>query len=308
MNDSKVNILIADSGYESVSEQLKKKIKNANVIYADDNGSDIYGMVKSNKPDVLLMDAFKYKVDGFEVIEQIKADEDLKAVKIIFLTSVSSPRIINMAFGLGADYYIMKPCDPLILSQRLEQMVNMKNKEAHFNNTRKLIIENGLDYFKDDEESEYDDEKKADYVEEFDNEEEYYTDDIDDVEEIKKAVSLNMIENDVTDIIREIGIPANIKGYQYIREGIIMAIDDLSALNFVTKLLYPSIAKKYKTTSSSVERAIRHAIEVAWGRGNVDKIEAMFGYTVSAGKGKPTNSEFIALIADKLRLEYKIKP
>ena len=114
------------------------------------------------------------------------------------------------------------------------------------------------------------------------------------------------MENDVTEIIREIGIPAHIKGYQYIREGIIMSIKDINMLNYITKLLYPTIAKKYKTTSSSVERAIRHAIEVAWGRGKIDVIENMFGYTVSAGKGKPTNSEFIALIADKLRIEYKM--
>ena len=85
-----------------------------------------------------------------------------------------------------------------------------------------------------------------------------------------------------------------------------MAVNDMNMLNYITKLLYPSIAKKYKTTSSSVERAIRHAIEVAWGRGKIEVIEEMFGYTVSAGKGKPTNSEFIALIADKLRIEYKM--
>lgn len=113
------------------------------------------------------------------------------------------------------------------------------------------------------------------------------------------------LESDVTDIIRDIGIPAHIKGYQYIREGIIMAVNDMNMLNYITKLLYPTIAKKYKTTSSSVERAIRHAIEVAWSRGKIDVLEDMFGYTISAGKGKPTNSEFIALIADKLRLQYR---
>lgn len=124
--------------------------------------------------------------------------------------------------------------------------------------------------------------------------------------DVEKRFESSTIENDVTEIIREIGIPAHIKGYQYIREGIIMAIHDMNMLNFITKLLYPSIAKKYKTTSSSVERAIRHAIEVAWGRGKIEVIEDLFGYTVSAGKGKPTNSEFIALIADKLRIEYKM--
>ena len=116
----------------------------------------------------------------------------------------------------------------------------------------------------------------------------------------------NTLENDVTSIIREIGIPAHIKGYQYIREAIMMTVNDMNLLNYITKLLYPTIAKKYKTTSSSVERAIRHAIEVAWNKGQIDVLEEMFGYTISAGKGKPTNSEFIALIADKLRLEYRM--
>ncbi|MDD6331578.1 MAG: sporulation transcription factor Spo0A [Clostridium sp.] len=114
------------------------------------------------------------------------------------------------------------------------------------------------------------------------------------------------LEGEVTDIIREIGIPAHIKGYQYIREGIMMAVEDPNMLNYITKLLYPAIAKKYKTTSSSVERAIRHAIEVAWSRGKMDVIQELFGYTIHAGKGKPTNSEFIALIADKLRLDYEL--
>ena len=116
---------------------------------------------------------------------------------------------------------------------------------------------------------------------------------------------MHTMENDVTEIIREIGIPAHIKGYQYIREGIMMAVNDMNMLNYITKLLYPSIAKKYKTTSSSVERAIRHAIEVAWSRGKMETLDALFGYTINTGKGKPTNSEFIALIADKIRLLYR---
>ena len=166
-----------------------------------------------------------------------------------------------MAFNLGADYYIMKPCNPDILSKRIMQVAGLSGWE---------------------------------------------TDTCPDGGKSAELCEISSIENDVTEIIREIGIPAHIKGYQYIREGIIMAINDMNMLNFITKLLYPSIAKKYKTTSSSVERAIRHAIEVAWGRGKIEVIEEMFGYTVSAGKGKPTNSEFIALIADKLRIEYKM--
>ncbi len=109
----------------------------------------------------------------------------------------------------------------------------------------------------------------------------------------------------VTNVIHEVGVPAHIKGYQYLREAIMMVIGDIDVINQITKQLYPEIAKKYKTTPSRVERAIRHAIEVAWGRGQQDTVENIFGYTVSAAKGKPTNSEFIAMIADKLRLEIK---
>ena len=108
------------------------------------------------------------------------------------------------------------------------------------------------------------------------------------------------LETQVTDIIHEKGVPAHI--YQYLRTAIVMCVEDMEMLSSITKLLYPTIAKKYKTTSSRVERAIRHAIEVAWSRGRMDTIDAMFGYTVNYGKGKPTNSEFIALITDKIRL------
>ena len=114
------------------------------------------------------------------------------------------------------------------------------------------------------------------------------------------------LEADVTDIIHEIGVPAHIKGYQYLRDAIVMSVNDMDMLNSITKILYPTIAKKYQTTSSRVERAIRHAIEVAWSRGKMDTIDEMFGYTIHNGKGKPTNSEFIALITDRIRLEYKM--
>ncbi|MBE5949771.1 MAG: sporulation transcription factor Spo0A [Lachnospiraceae bacterium] len=122
-----------------------------------------------------------------------------------------------------------------------------------------------------------------------------------------KEPSQHNLETEVTDIIHEIGVPAHIKGYHYLRDAIIMSVNDIEMLNSITKVLYPTIAKKYQTTSSRVERAIRHAIEVAWGRGKMDTIDELFGYTVSNGKGKPTNSEFIALISDKIRLEYKIR-
>lgn len=258
--DNKVKVLIADSSNEILSKQLLiHSNEDIDIVHTTEDGGEVYSLVKEYRPDVLLIDVFITNVDGLEVVEQIREDEELNDTRIIFLSTVGSPRIINMAFNLGADYYIMKPCETKILAKRVLQLAGLKNKD----NTENSVME-------------------------FSNRRN------------------NSIENDVTDIIREIGIPAHIKGYQYIREGIIMSINDMNMLNYITKLLYPAIAKKYKTTSSSVERAIRHAIEVAWGRGKIEVIEEMFGYTVSAGKGKPTNSEFIALISDKLRMEYKM--
>ena len=124
-------------------------------------------------------------------------------------------------------------------------------------------------------------------------------------EQPKQKEVVRDLEQDVTDMIHEIGVPAHIKGYQYLREAIMMAVEDIESVSAITKVLYPSIAKKFHTTSSRVERAIRHAIEVAWDRGDLETLQSYFGYTVSGVKGKPTNSEFIAMIADRIRLHRK---
>ena len=123
----------------------------------------------------------------------------------------------------------------------------------------------------------------------------------------RESVQPPDIETQVTKIIHQIGVPAHIKGYQYLRTAILMTVKDSDVINSVTKILYPSVAKQYQTTTSRVERAIRHAIEVAWDRGDADTLNSYFGYTIQNNRGKPTNSEFIAMIADNLRLRYKIK-
>ena len=124
--------------------------------------------------------------------------------------------------------------------------------------------------------------------------------------ELANPVNYNELEVMITDIIHQIGVPAHIKGYHYLREAIILSINNPEIINSITKQLYPTVAKKFKTTPSRVERAIRHGIEVAWDRGNVDVLNSYFGYTIHIGRGKPTNSEFIAMIADKLRLKMKM--
>ena len=125
-------------------------------------------------------------------------------------------------------------------------------------------------------------------------------------EAAEKSPDSRGIESQVTKIIHQIGVPAHIKGYQYLRTAILMTIEDNDIINSVTKILYPSVAKKYATTTSRVERAIRHAIEVAWDRGDIDTLNSYFGYTIQNNRGQPTNSEFIAMIADNLRLQYKL--
>ena len=127
----------------------------------------------------------------------------------------------------------------------------------------------------------------------------------DEIRAASKVDTAHDLERDVTNMIHEIGVPAHIKGYQYLREAIMMSVEDVEMLGSITKILYPTIASKYQTTPSRVERAIRHAIEVAWSRGKMETLDALFGYTINTGKGKPTNSEFIALIADKIRLQYR---
>ena len=124
-------------------------------------------------------------------------------------------------------------------------------------------------------------------------------------ETTKQTEIVRDLEQDVTDMIHEIGVPAHIKGYQYLREAIMMSVEDPGMISSITKILYPTIAKRFQTTPSRVERAIRHAIEVAWSRGRMETLDALFGYTIDTGKGKPTNSEFIALIADRIRLSYR---
>jgi two-component system response regulator (stage 0 sporulation protein A) len=236
-----------------------------NILDKVDDGEAAIESIIKYKPDVVLLDICLPTIDGLGIMERIKEIGGFEETIFIIVTSVSSQRLIRCAFDLGATYYVLKPYNEIQLAHRLRQIYDRKIENDAESESKLVCISSKVNMDKEEK----------------------------------------SLESDVTDIIRDIGIPANIKGYQYIREGIIMAVNDANMLNYITKLLYPSIAKKYKTTSSSVERAIRHAIEVAWSRGQIDVINDMFGYTISAGKGKPTNSEFIALIADKLRIEYR---
>lgn len=262
----KLNVAIADDN-ERVVELLDRIVSSdeeLNVVGKAGNGEELYDIIKTKEPDVVLLDIIMPKVDGLTVMERVNADKSMKKhPAFIVITAVGQEKITEDAFALGANYYILKPFDNDMVISRIKH-VRKNCSEKNFQEVRRVNAY----------------ESKAEYIE-------------------------RNLETDVTEIIHEIGVPAHIKGYQYLRDAIIMSVGDMDMLNSITKILYPTIAKKHQTTPSRVERAIRHAIEVAWSRGKMDTIEELFGYTVSGGKGKPTNSEFIALIADKIRLEYK---
>ena len=270
MND-KIKILIADDNYE-FGMTLKNYLsndENIEIIGVARDGEEAYSDIVRLKPDVALLDVIMPHLDGIGVLEKLNKSKLEKEPVKIMVSAVGQDKITQKAIALGADYYVVKPFDISLLTQRIKE-IKMEDPE----NIRNLTINKEI---------------KSPYI------------------TISKKEENNKenLEAAVTNIIHEVGVPAHIKGYQFLREAIIMSVNNIEMINQITKQLYPDIATKYSTTPSRVERAIRHAIEVAWGRGDQKITENIFGYTVSADKGKPTNSEFIAMIADKLSLELK---
>ena len=242
------------------------------VIGRADNGKDAIDMIKDTQPDVVLLDLVMPQMDGITVVENIKKKTSmLKNPAFIILSAVGGEQMTEEAFQAGANYFLMKPLDKDILVNKIRRIGKRPVRPVPGK-----VLEAPL--------------KAATPEEAAMNREEYMKE---------------HLETDITKMLHELGIPAHIKGYQYLRDAISMVVRDREMMEAVTKILYPEIAKKNYTSSSRVERAIRHAIEVAWGRGSLEVIDELFGYTISTGKGKPTNSEFIALIADKICLDYK---
>ena len=267
----KITVLISDDNREfakTLCDYLEKDDEIEVVGMAKD-GEEALSIITTLKPQVVLLDVIMPHLDGIGVLEKLNAMNLDNPPICIMLSAVGQDKITQKAIGLGAQYYVIKPFDIEILIQRIKEIKYYQPTSSKGN----FIVK----------------EPKAQYIEIPQN--------------IKK--SEDTLEALVTNVIHEVGVPAHIKGYQYLREAIMMVVNDIDIINQITKQLYPDIAQKYHTTPSRVERAIRHAIEVAWGRGEPGVVENIFGYTVSASKGKQTNSEFIAMIADKLRLELK---
>ena len=267
----KISVLIADDNpdFSQTLAQYLESQEDMEVIGMAKDGSEAIDMIANTMPDVVLLDVIMPHLDGIGVLERINIIKTLKRPVCIMLSAVGQDKITQRAISLGAEYYVVKPFDIELLIKRIRELKNYRPVQ----NSNNFIAR----------------EQKIKYV------------DI-------PANPQNMQENLealVTNVIHEVGVPAHIKGYQYLREAIIMVVNDIDVITQITKSLYPQIANRFNTTPSRVERAIRHAIEVAWGRGQQEAVESIFGYTISASKGKPTNSEFIAMIADKLRLELK---
>ena len=270
----KFTVLIADDNQE-FSTTLATYLKNQEdmvVVGRAKDGNEALDMVSSLMPDVLLLDVIMPHLDGIGVLEQMNMIKLNKKPICIMLSAVGQDKVTQRAIELGAEYYVVKPFDIDLLITRIRELKNYKPSSQNNNFISREI---GI--------------SKQQYIDIPNN----------------SANKEENIEALVTNVIHEVGVPAHIKGYQYLREAIIMVINDIDVINQITKCLYPQIANKFHTTPSRVERAIRHAIEVAWGRGEQKTVENIFGYTISAAKGKPTNSEFIAMISDKLRLELK---
>ena len=267
----KITVLIADDNQE-FSQTLASYIdaqEDMEVIAKAKDGTEVIDIITNTVPDVVLLDVIMPHLDGLGVLENINKIKIAKKPICIMISAVGQDKITQRAIELGAQYYVVKPFDIELLIKRIREFKFYKPNTPSNNFITK--------------------ESKQQYIEiSSDN-----------------AKSEENLEALVTNIIHEVGVPAHIKGYQYLREAIMMVVNDIDVINQITKSLYPQIAHKFNTTPSRVERAIRHAIEVAWGRGQQEAVENIFGYTISAAKGKPTNSEFIAMIADKLRLELK---
>ncbi|WZL71428.1 sporulation transcription factor Spo0A [Clostridiaceae bacterium 35-E11] len=270
-----ISVLIADDNKDFcdiLSEYLEKQDDLVITGIAKD-GLEAVDLVSKKTPDVLVLDIIMPHLDGLGVLEKLSTMNLPKFPKVIVLSAVGQDKITQRAISLGADYYVVKPFDFEIFIKRIRQLMGGATATSSMSETQ---------------------DKKRDYRDLLIN------------LSGNTANSNKSLEAEITNIIHEIGVPAHIKGYLYLREAISMVVENIEMLSAVTKELYPTIAKKFNTTPSRVERAIRHAIEVAWSRGKVDTINNLFGYTVHNDKGKPTNSEFIAMVADKLRIERKV--
>ncbi len=233
------------------------------------NGEEAMYIANSGRCDIMLMDMWLSKVDTLQILKNLRSQKErgMKVPSVLISSTPNNQDRFSELIDLGVEYIIIKPIDYNNLIDRVKKLCG---------ETAEIMRPSIAPRFTPEPPT-------------------YET----------TSDARDTIEAQATKMIHQIGVPAHIKGYQYLRYAIMLAVENDDMINAVTKILYPTVAKKYQTTSSRVERAIRHAIEVAWDRGDVEVLNSYFGYTIHTGRGKPTNSEFIALLADKLRLANK---
>lgn len=264
---SPIKIVLADDNKEFIGILANYFAQQEDIEIAGiaGNGVEALNEITAKTPDVVVLDIIMPHMDGIGVLEKLNQAQEMldKRPKIIMLTAFGQENITQRAVELGADYFILKPFDLDTLANRVRQVASASIiPAARANAATTGMASAGI---------------------------------------ITKPRNKNK-EQEVTSVMQQMGVPAHIKGYQYLRDAILMVIKEISLLGGVTKELYPMIAQKYQTTPTRVERAIRHAIELACDRGNVEIMNRYFGYTINIQRGKPTNSEFIAMVADKIRI------
>ena len=261
----KTKIMLVDDNDEYLM-LLKDYIdsqSNMEVVLASTEPLKVLDNIEKYKPDILVIDVMMPEKEGIEVIKDLKKSNIKNKPGVIVMSGQGQDVITQKAMAYGAMHYIIKPFELSTLVERI--------KDFTVNQDVRTLSEGG----------------KVSYV----------------ISNKKLLNEEKTMEMKVTELIHEVGVPAHIRGYQFVREAILLAIKSRDYIDSVTKVLYPSLAEAFNTTPSRVERAIRHAIEVAWNRGSVDVHNKVFGYTINSNKGKPTNAEFIAKIADKLVVE-----
>jgi len=285
-----INVAIADDN-ETMVDLLSNLIeceKGLNLVGTAKDGVETLEIIKDKEPDVVLLDMIMPRLDGLGVLEQVKEDTKLKKQPaFIVISAVGHEAITASAFRNGAVYFIIKPFENGAVIRKIREVGEPVVKGTATDRTQRSKMRSTMA-----------------------NPNLHTTQSASDTRNTANEAmhpTYNLtgnIETDVTKVLHDVEVPAHIKGYQFLRDAIIMAVDDSEVIGSITKVLYPNIAEKNNTTPSCVERAIRNAINAAWKRGDAETLNNMFGYTINAGKRKPTNSEFIALISDKLRLEY----
>lgn len=245
--DKRVKLFIADTDDENGIFEYFKKSSKFSVVGSASTGTAVVSDVVLLKPDFLIMEVMLPELDGFLVLEKLKAEMGENLPKIIFISHLSHSGFITKAMKEGVSYFMVKPILAENIEARINDLIENKNKSEK-------SYERGLD-------------------------------------------------EKISNIFISIGIPANIKGYQFLREAVKLAVEEPDIIGSITKRLYPTIAERFETSSSKVERGMRHAIEVAWNRGKIENINTLFGLKIYSQNDKPTNGELIALIADKMLME-----